>query len=437
MATKKTDGKNSTTAKKITAKKAAPTKKHVVPPTPPPPVQRHYAEPKQVQISVNYKYDDESTDYTPYAGTLQSVPAPRAGASLVIKLEDILGTDAVNKITATGKIVFHSVGDTGADKQNRVADEDNVAAMMAKDQKNAIDSERPCFFYHLGDVVYEFGEAAGYYPQFYEPFCMYNAPIFAIPGNHDGMTYDPKMVSLQAFLANFCTPTPVTAPNAAGLLRSTMTQPGVYFTIDAPFVSIIGLYSNVSDKGPGVISSQGGKTPVVAADQKNFLIAELQRLKKLKAANGTAVIVALHHPPFYGQNMLAADKSLMNDIDDAFNKGGLWPDAILSGHAHLYERFARKVNGIELPYIIAGCGGYNVSPTATPSNPNQLVPPGSDPALQAYITTFGYLKIVASQGKLAIIFNSIDAAYGPAVDSILIDLKTHIVTTGKKGVDPL
>ena len=37
----------------------------------------------------------------------------------------------------------------------------------------------------------------------------------------------------------------------------------------------------------------------------------------------------------------------MNDLDDAFTKGGLWPDAILSGHAHMYERFARKVNGIE------------------------------------------------------------------------------------------
>ena len=39
-----------------------------------------------------------------------------------------------------------------------------------------------------------------------------------------------------------------------------MTQPGVYFTLDAPFVSIIGLYTNVLE-GPGVISSQGGKYP--------------------------------------------------------------------------------------------------------------------------------------------------------------------------------
>ena len=40
-----------------------------------------------------------------------------------------------------------------------------------------------------------------------------------------------------------------------------MTQPGVYFTLDAPYVSIIGLYSNVLDSGAGVISSQGGHFP--------------------------------------------------------------------------------------------------------------------------------------------------------------------------------
>ena len=44
-------------------------------------------------------------------------------------------------------------------------------------------------------------------------------------------------------------------------MRSVMTQPGVYFTLDAPFVSIIGLYSNVLDSGPGVISSHAYVAP--------------------------------------------------------------------------------------------------------------------------------------------------------------------------------
>ena len=47
----------------------------------------------------------------------------------------------------------------------------------------------PSFFFHLGDVVYNFGEAQYYYDQFYEPFRAYDRPIFAIPGNHDGMVF--------------------------------------------------------------------------------------------------------------------------------------------------------------------------------------------------------------------------------------------------------
>jgi hypothetical protein len=33
---------------------------------------------------------------------------------------------------------------------------------------------------------------------------------------------------------------------SAGIKRTTMAQPGFYFTLDAPLVSIIGLYSNCS-----------------------------------------------------------------------------------------------------------------------------------------------------------------------------------------------
>ena len=48
----------------------------------------------------------------------------------------------------------------------------------------------PAFCFHLGDVIYNFGEAEYYYDQFYEPFRAYDRPIFAIPGNHDGaVTY--------------------------------------------------------------------------------------------------------------------------------------------------------------------------------------------------------------------------------------------------------
>ena len=117
---------------------------------------------------------------------------------------------------------------------------------MVADFTEANPADVPSFFYHLGDVVYYFGEATYYYDQFYEPIRNYPAPIIAIPGNHDGVVWsgDPE-TTLEAFLRNFCAPSAAPSPDAGGLIRTTMIQPGVYFTLEAPFVRIFGLYSNV------------------------------------------------------------------------------------------------------------------------------------------------------------------------------------------------
>ena len=74
-----------------------------------------------------------------------------------------------------------------------------------------------------------------------------------------------------------------------------MTQPGVYFTLDAPHVSIIGLYSNVLEH-PGVISSQSGHF-ALPDDQLTFLASELARLKPEREDVKRAIVLAVHHPP--------------------------------------------------------------------------------------------------------------------------------------------
>ena len=82
------------------------------------------------------------------------------------------------------------------------------------------------------------------------------------PGNYDSVVinrlHDEHSTepSLSGFLANFCTDVPGIAVDAAGVKRETMDRPGVYFTLDAPFVSIIGLFTNALE-GPGIISPRG------------------------------------------------------------------------------------------------------------------------------------------------------------------------------------
>lgn len=68
------------------------------------------------------------------------------------------GPEIVNGIQGNGKIVFHSAGDTGASNSQRLGNEVSVADQVTEDIHSAQTADRPAFFYHLGDVVYNFGE---------------------------------------------------------------------------------------------------------------------------------------------------------------------------------------------------------------------------------------------------------------------------------------
>ena len=273
--------------------------------------------------------------------TLAAVPQPRGGAvEPVLTLQQAYGQAGPAKIKAiqqAQQIVFHSVGDTGS--VIGPATQSLVADKMVSDFNEANVADVPSFFFHLGDVIYYFGEAAYYYDQFYEPYRSYPAPIFAVAGNHDGVVYanDPAP-TLDAFLRNFCAATPTQSADSGNLLRTAMIQPGVYFTLEAPFVRILGLYSNVLED-PGVISGQHGENTILDDRQTAFLTAALKRIKSEKFAG--AVIVTVHHPPFTGGMVHGGSPAMLQDIDDACTAAGVWPHAVFSGHAHNYQRFTR------------------------------------------------------------------------------------------------
>ena len=87
--------------------------------------------------------------------------------------------------------------------------------------------------------------------------------------------------------------------------------------------------------------------------------------------------------------------------------------------------YTRNINGRQIPYIVAGCGGYNLTPSAPASDPNVKVPQKlaqNNPAMRAYIKSFGYLKIKVNGRKQAVVFNWCTPAYGHAADSVMVDL---------------
>jgi len=364
---------------------------------------------------------------------MEAIPAPRGAATEpVLTLTQVLGdagAAAVSAIQASGQIVFHAVGDTGS--TSGPATQSLVADKMVADFDEADPADVPSFLFHLGDVVYNFGEGEYYYDQFYEPYREYPAPIVAIAGNHDGVVYrtDPAP-TLEAFLRNFCADTPAVSTDAGGLARTAMIQPGVFYTFDAPFVRILGIYSNVLED-PGVISSQGDSTSPVSDIQLAYLTAALGRAKSENYAG--AVIVAVHHPPFTYDSIHSGSPLMSQDIDQCATTAGFWPHAVLSGHAHNYQRFTRQVNDTQIPYIIGGCGGHAIDKLQSGSNGAIRTPisVSSTVTFENYDDTdYGYLRIIVTAETLRIEYHPASDGTGAKTpdDVVTVDLATRTIS---------
>jgi Calcineurin-like phosphoesterase len=350
-------------------------------------------------------------------------------------LADVLGAAAVTKIEHTDKkIVLHVIGDSGGvtSPQYQFA----VADALAADQPNGVS-----FLYHLGDVVYFFGEDSYYFEQFYDPYRSYNAPIFAIPGNHDGAMYaNEASKPLQGFLENFCSLAPTDTPDNQGCVRTTMDQPGIYFTLNAPFIKFIGLYSNVGEGGTsGVIAST--RRSDVGTKQLDFLKAALTQAKAERAAGRYRLLaLATHHPPFTGSPYHVPSPEMLKMIDEVCAEVGIYPDIHLSGHSHLYERFTRTVKGRQIPYVVAGNAGYpglpglkkGGKPAPVPKAPQTGKDAGGNTLkLETFNNkTFGFLRVTVSATELDVIAIGIDPDTGKTapLDGFSLNLKNGIVT---------
>ncbi len=366
---------------------------------------------------------------------VQPFPAPRGGVEPVLTLEQVwgpvLGPGKLQAITQAGQIVFHAVGDTGNVKAP--TDESLVADAAQTDLAASAPGAAPAFFFHLGDVVYSFGESRYYYDQFYEPWRTYQGPILAVAGNHDGVVYsgDPES-SLAAWLRNFTATEPIITPEAGGLIRTAMIQPGVFFTLDAPFVRILALYSNVLED-PGVISSEGGTRPSLNDTQLTYLQAALTRCKA-ESYKG-AVILVVHHPPYTAGTTHGGSPRMLEDLDAAATAADFWPHAVFSGHAHNYQRFTRtlnpgKPNATNVLYMVAGHGGHGLDKVRQVNGVAIHAPIVVDDTLtlENYDDThYGFLRVTVDPLTLRIEAHQAQGA-SSSIDTVSIDIETRVAT---------
>ena len=370
---------------------------------------------RQTEIDLQVTFQHPSSGNQKY----YEIPAENPPEKPVL-LSDILKDtpDVLKTIRDNKRVVFHVVGDTGGvkfpDPQQIVADK------MEADFNRADGAQNPAFFYHLGDVVYYYGDSSEYFSQFYNPYTHYPAPIFAIPGNHDGDIdqSNPAPRSLDAFLRNFCAKLPDVTPDAGEAPRTAMTEPNPYWTLDAQLVTVLGLYTNVPEGGE------------VKQTQADWFVQQLKAAPKDKA-----LIVALHHPPYSADAHHGGSQAMLDLLDGSFSKAKRMPDLVLTGHVHNYQRFTRTTGGREIPFIVAGAGGYwhlhNMA-AALKGIQRPVKIRGTDLTLESYSADHhGFLRIECTadfiRGEYYTAPRPQDSWSGQALlwDDFTLDLKAH------------
>jgi hypothetical protein len=346
-------------------------------------------------------------------------PIPPITGDGIMDLADVIGADGVHEIEQLGEIRFHAVGDSGvghADEAEKVADD------MATDYKAGAGGLNPAFLFHLGDVIYGPDKDNHYGERFYRPYRHYPGKIIAIAGNHDGEAKSPAdSPSLKAFRANFCAATAAVPQQAAGsgIYRETMTQPGVYWLLEAPFLRIIGLYSNLLEN-PGFLEGDGGKDH----SQLDWLKTTL---KSIADKDAKALVIATHHPP-YSQSGHSGSTEMSQSIDAVCTAAGVIPDAFLSAHAHSYQRYTKRIGGKQVPYIVAGTGG--MPPQKVPDATGQPADASHETTYDAAISSLGYLFVTASAQQVKFEFWPLGSDRTQPFDPFTIDLATHVLTRG-------
>ena len=331
-----------------------------------------------------------------FAGSpFQPLPAPTGTKPYRLDLADIV-PDAVRAAEKAGGMAFHMVGDTGGVKDPNP--QLLVAQGLERDAASAGRFGVPAFFFHLGAVIYFDGQAEEYVPQFYEPYAHYPLPILAIPGNHDGDVFDDgtrtnPLPSLATFKRNFCAAAPGTRSVDAGESpRTAMIQPNVYWTLNSPFATIIGLYTNVPEGGQ------------VEPDQAEWFAGELAAAPKDRL-----LIVALHHPLYSLDTEHSGSKAMATLLNGAIAKAKRRPDVVFSAHVHNYQRFTvtDPDKGVT-PFFVAGQGGYHNLHKVAKVNGQPLVTPYPVPeqggvTLDSYYDDrFGFLRLEVSKTELLV-----------------------------------
>ncbi|MDQ0936229.1 metallophosphoesterase family protein [Streptomyces turgidiscabies] len=269
----------------------------------------------------------------------------------------------VDKVVRRGdpdRFSFMVIGDTGEGDAPQYA---VVPCFLKAGQDTA-------FTVLASDVIYPVGATDDYGTKFFRPYQDYQAPIYAIPGNHDW--YE----DLNGFMRVFCDapplptdPAPRPRPLTRAWLRSLLwhrpgavdeqrlteaaklrsapaqqaVQPGPYWAIDAGPVRVIGIDT--------------GLLGTLDAEQGRWLREVSQGpVPKILITGSPLYVDGEHHPcPIEGGGTV---DDLVRDPERNFV-------AAIGGDIHNYQRYPVNVHGRTVHYVVSGGGGAFTHATHT------------------------------------------------------------------------
>jgi hypothetical protein len=218
------------------------------------------------------------------------------------------------------------------------------------------------------DVIYPVGSANEYGTKFFQPYRDYDAPIYAVPGNHDW--YD----GLTGFMRVFCRapalppaarPRPLTAAwwrtllwkspdepddarlDEARLMRSAASQaasqPGPYWALDSGPIRIIGIDTGLLG---GIDREQGEWLRRVSLGSRPKILV-----------TGSPIYVDGEHHPCAIEGGGTVDE-IVRDPTRNFV-------AAIGGDIHNYQHYPVDVDGRRIEYVVSGGGGAFMHATHT------------------------------------------------------------------------
>jgi hypothetical protein len=146
---------------------------------------------------------------------------------------------------------------------------------------------------------------------------------------------------------------------------------------------------------------------------------------QLKAApTDRPLILTFHHPPLSVDAMHGGSKKMVAAVTQACASANRYPDVILTGHVHDYQRFSWDLAGHTITTIVQGNSGYhNLHKLASDAKPGLDLGNGvtfeyGDDA------GYGFLTLTVSGGKIS-------GTYTGVVPGTMPDGSDATITPGK------